>query len=112
MTECIFCKISQGAIPGDIVFQDDQLLVLRDINPQAPVHLLVIPRDHYTDIVDASKNPPLLSALLAKCASLGQEMGGEQGFRIVVNTGEYGGQTVGHLHFHVLAGRQLQWPPG
>lgn len=111
MQDCIFCKISQGTIPGDIVYQDEQLLVLRDISPQAPVHLLVFPRDHYADIVEASHNPRLLSALLAKCASLGREMG-EQGFRIVVNTGEHGGQTVGHLHFHVLAGRQMQWPPG
>lgn len=111
MTECIFCKIIQGAIPGDIVFQDEHLLVLKDLNPQAPVHLLVIPRLHYSDIVEASKDSTLLSALLTKCASLGQEMG-KEGFRIVINTGVHGGQTVQHLHFHVLAGRHLQWPPG
>lgn len=111
MTDCIFCKIIQGSIPGDILYQDKDLLVLNDLNPQAPIHLLVIPRDHYSGIIEASTDPPMLSALLAKCASLGREMG-EEGFRIVINSGNLGGQTVNHLHFHVLAGRQLQWPPG
>lgn len=111
MTDCIFCKIVQGSIPGDVIYEDEHLLVLQDLNPQAPVHLLVIPRNHYSDIIEASTDPPVLSALLAKCASLGREMG-KAGFRIVINTGKLGGQTVKHLHFHVLAGRQLQWPPG
>lgn len=111
MEDCIFCKIARGQIPADFIFRDEQLMVLKDVDPQAPVHLLVVPLAHYPDIGEASSNPQLISALIAQCARLGQEMGAE-GFRIVVNTGEYGGQTVQHLHFHVLAGRKLQWPPG
>ncbi|NLO88523.1 MAG: histidine triad nucleotide-binding protein [Firmicutes bacterium] len=111
MSQCIFCKIARGESPADVLYRDEQLLVLKDINPQAPVHLLVIPVEHYPNLQQASANSALVSALIKKCTQLGSELG-SQGYRIVVNTGPDGGQTVDHLHIHVLAGRPLQWPPG
>lgn len=110
--ECLFCKIAAGTVKSQIVYRDDALFVLRDVNPQAPVHLLVIPTKHYATLAEAAAEPGLLATLLAKCAALGSELGGEQGYRLVVNTGSDGGQTVDHLHFHILAGRKLLWPPG
>ena len=113
MSGCLFCKIARGEIEADVLFQEEQLLVLRDINPQAPTHLLILPRAHYADLAEAvEKAPGLVTALLAKCVSLGKEYGGDKGYRLVVNTGSHGGQTVPHLHFHILAGRELSWPPG
>lgn len=111
MSQCVFCQIARGELPADMLYCDEQLMVLKDINPQAPVHLLVIPVEHYPNLEQASANFSLISALVKKCTQLGSELGA-QGYRIVVNTGKDGGQTVNHLHFHVLAGRQLQWPPG
>lgn len=113
MSECLFCRIAQGEIEAETLFQDEQLMVIRDINAQAPVHLLVLPKTHFRDLAEtAAIAPRLLSALLAECARLGQELGGQDGYRVVVNSGPHGGQTVPHLHFHVLAGREFQWPPG
>lgn len=109
---CIFCQIASGSLDTDFVYKDEQVMVIKDINPQAPVHLLVIPVHHYSNIVEASKDGDLMSVLIAQCSRFGQELGGVNGFRVVVNTGYNGGQTVDHLHFHVLAGRELQWPPG
>ncbi len=87
-------------------------MVVKDINPQAPVHLLVIPLKHYPDInAVAFRDPGLVAALLEECSRQGQQLG-KEGYRIVINTGKNGGQTVDHLHCHVLAGRELQWPPG
>lgn len=113
MEKCLFCSIAAGEVNADVIFKNEKFMVLKDINPQAPVHLLVIPVVHHENVLDAaSVNPDLLAVLLSECAILGQKLGGADGFRIVVNTGPYGGQTVNHLHFHVLAGRELQWPPG
>lgn len=113
MKGCIFCDIAAGKLDSEVLSKNEKFMVLKDVNPQAPVHLLVIPLKHYANIQEASNdNPSLVAQLLAECARLGTEMDGGKGFRIVINTGSDGGQTVNHLHFHVLAGRALQWPPG
>ena len=114
MTEetCLFCKIIAGTIPGDFVHQDDRCLVIRDINPQAPTHVLVIPREHLESLDDASqKDEGLLGHLLRVGARVANDSGNEA-YRTVINTCAGAGQSVFHLHVHVLAGRALSWPPG
>jgi histidine triad (HIT) family protein len=109
MTDCIFCKIARHEIPVKAVFEDDALLVFPDAHPQAPAHLLVIPRQHFPNAAQAPA--PLLGALLKAAADVGErEL--PAGFRIVVNTGPDGGQTVDHLHLHLLGRRPMSWPPG
>lgn len=109
MSDCLFCKIAAHAIPVKTVFEDDLCLVFPDINPQAPMHLLVIPKQHYANAKEAPAS--LLGHLLKMAADVGgRELPG--GFRIVINTGDDGGQTVEHLHLHLLGGRQMTWPPG
>lgn len=111
---CLFCQIIAGDIPGDFIHQDDLCVVLRDINPQAPMHVLVIPREHLESLDDASqKDEALLGHLLRIAARVANDQGfDESGYRTVINTGEGAGQSVFHLHVHVLAGRPLNWPPG
>lgn len=110
--DCIFCKISAGEIPAKAVYRDDDVLAIEDLNPQAPVHLLVMPLQHHPNIAAASdRDGSLVARLLDVAARLGRERGGN-GFRLVINTGPDGGQTVDHLHVHVLAGRHMTWPPG
>ena len=111
--DCIFCKIAAGEIPATFAHKDDELMAIVDVNPQAPHHLLVMPVKHYDSIVElaADHNEPLMARLLEMAAQLGREQSGS-GFRLVVNTGADGGQTVDHLHVHVLAGRFMTWPPG
>jgi histidine triad (HIT) family protein len=109
---CLFCKIISGEIPGDFVHQDDQCVVIRDINPQAPTHVLVIPRDHIESLDDASqKEEGLLGHLLRVGARVANEQEHDS-YRTVINTGAGAGQSVFHLHVHVLAGRAMNWPPG
>lgn len=110
--ECLFCGIAEGRVDAEIIARDENLIVLRDINPQAPTHLLILPVKHFASLNEAAAEPELLGAILAKCATLGSELGGQEGYRVVINTGVDGGQTVGHLHFHLLVGRKLRWPPG
>jgi histidine triad (HIT) family protein len=112
MDECIFCKIARGDIPATVVYRDDAVVAIEDLNPQAPVHLLVMPVTHQPDVVAASTDAGLMAAMIGVASKLGRERGGERGFRLVVNTGPDGGQTVDHLHVHVLAGRRMMWPPG
>ncbi|MTI95645.1 MAG: histidine triad nucleotide-binding protein [Firmicutes bacterium] len=112
MSDCIFCKIASGEIDSEAIYRDDEIIVIKDINPQAPVHLLVIPAKHYQDLTAPEFEAPLMGRLLAKASELGKRYGQENGFRVVINTGRLAGQTVGHVHFHVLSGRELQWPPG
>jgi histidine triad (HIT) family protein len=113
MNGCIFCRIAGGQVPANIIARDDDVIAIEDLNPQAPSHALVLPVAHYATIVDLTRAEPALAARLMTVASrLGSDRGGEQGFRLVVNTGEYGGQTVDHVHVHVLAGRRMSWPPG
>ena len=111
---CLFCKIVAGDIPGEVVHQDDSCVVIRDINPQAPTHVLVIPRAHIESLDDASqKEEGLLGHLLRVGARVANEMGhGDSGYRTVINTGAGAGQSVFHLHVHVLGGRPMNWPPG
>jgi len=112
MTGCLFCKIAAGEVPATVVKRQDGLLAFKDINPQAPTHLLVIPVDHIRSLNDAN-DPALLGAMLAFARDLAREAGiSEQGYRVVVNTNAAGGQTVFHLHLHVLGGRAMAWPPG
>lgn len=114
MDECIFCKIASGAVPARVVYRDERVVAIEDLNPQAPTHVLVLPVEHHATVADAAQpsNAALISELFGTAARLGRERGGERGFRLVVNTGPDGGQTVGHLHVHVLAGRAMSWPPG
>jgi len=111
---CLFCKIIARTIPGDFVHQDERCVVIRDINPQAPMHVLVIPRDHLESLDDASqKDEGLLGHLLRIGARMANDLGhSELGYRTVINTGAGAGQSVFHLHVHVLTGRPLNWPPG
>lgn len=114
MSDCLFCKIVQKTIPAKIVHEDDRSLAFDDINPQAPVHTLIIPKQHVSAVQDSSdQTPDLLAHLLVVCTKIAKQKGlSESGYRIVTNTGRDAGQTVFHLHFHVLGGRHLGWPPG
>lgn len=111
---CLFCKIIAGDIQGDVVHKDELCVVIRDVNPQAPTHVLVIPREHLESLDDASqRDESLLGHLLRVSARVANDLGhGEGGYRTVINTGAGAGQSVLHLHVHVLAGRQMHWPPG
>ncbi|MFP6902000.1 MAG: histidine triad nucleotide-binding protein [Opitutales bacterium] len=109
----LFSKIIDGEIPGDFVHQDERCVVLRDVNPQAPVHLLVIPRKPIERIAEADEeDAELLGHLLLVAREVAKSEELSEGFRIVVNNGPHGGESVPHLHVHVLGGRQLSWPPG
>lgn len=110
---CIFCKIIEGKIPSTPVFQDDLGYAFADINPKAPVHVLVVPREHIDSLNDTNEDHrALLGHLLWAATEIARNKGLGNGYRIVVNTGEDGGQTVDHLHLHLLGGRPLTWPPG
>jgi histidine triad (HIT) family protein len=109
---CLFCKIMAGEIPGDFVHQDEHCVVIRDINPQAPMHVLVIPREHLESLDDASqKEEGLLGHLLRVGARVANEES-QDSYRTVINTGAGAGQSVFHVHVHVLGGRRMNWPPG
>ena len=112
--DCLFCKIIAGDIPAEFVHQDDRCVVIQDINPQAPTHVLVIPLEHVESLDEASqRDEPLLGHLLRVAARMANDAGhGETGYRTVINTGAGAGQSVFHLHVHVLGGRTMQWPPG
>ena len=113
-TSCLFCRIISGEIAGDFIHQDDRCVAIRDLNPQAPMHVLVIPREHLESLDDASqKDEALLGHLLRVGARIANDQGhGESGYRTVINTGAGAGQSVFHVHVHVLAGRGMNWPPG
>lgn len=113
-TDCLFCGIVEGRIPADLVREDDHTVAFKDINPQAPVHVLVIPRKHMPSLdVSEPDDQALLGELLLRARDVARAEGiAESGYRTVVNTGDHGGQTVDHLHVHVLGGRAMQWPPG
>jgi histidine triad (HIT) family protein len=113
MTDTIFSKIIRREIPADIVYEDDLCLAFRDIAPQAPVHILVIPKTPIPKLSDAtSEDHALMGHLLLKVKQVAEEAGLENGYRVVINTGVDGGQTVDHLHLHILGGRYMEWPPG
>lgn len=112
--DCLFCKIIAGEIPSNKVYSDDDVYAFRDINPAAPQHILIIPKKHLSDTTSATeKDQALMGKLLLKANEIAHEQGlTEAGFRYVINTGKDGGQTVYHLHLHILGGRALSWPPG
>ena len=111
---CLFCKIVSGEIPATVVFEDPELIVIRDINPQAPTHLLVLPKQHIATINDAdSKDEQLLGRMILTGKKMAKaEKFSENGYRLVFNVNSGGGQEVYHIHLHVLGGRQMTWPPG
>ena len=112
MAGCVFCKIAAGEIPASVVKRADGMLAFKDLNPQAPTHVLVIPTHHLASLNDA-KDPALLGKLLVFARDLARETGlADRGYRVVVNTNPDGGQTVFHLHLHLLGGRPMTWPPG
>ncbi len=111
--DCIFCKIASGAMTVPALYQDEQVVAFRDNAPQAPVHFLVIPRAHLQSLAHtAHEHAPLLGHMLAIASELAANEGLAKGFRTVINAGNDGGQTVDHLHIHVLGGRPMAWPPG
>ena len=114
MTNCLFCKIIAGDIPGTVVHQDDSIVALRDINPQAPLHLLIIPRRHIATLNDLQpSDDALVGSMFRVAAALAAQHGyAERGYRTVFNCNREAGQTVFHVHLHLLAGRGLGWPPG
>ena len=114
MDDCLFCKVVDGRIPAAIVYQDDQVVAFKDINPQAPTHLLVVPRKHIASLNALSPDDDaLVGAVVRAGAALAREHGhAERGYRTVFNTNADAGQTVFHIHLHVLGGRTLMWPPG
>lgn len=109
---CIFCSIAEGEIPATIVHETDSVVAFRDLNPMAPVHVLVIPRTHYRTVVELSADATATAQLLEAVAVVAAAEGVDEGFRLVFNTGGDAGQEVDHVHAHVLGGRKLGWPPG
>ncbi len=118
-SDCLFCRMVAGEIPADVVHETDRVLAFRDINPQAPTHVLVIPKEHHRNLgALATADPALLGEVVrgardvARQEGLVDDGGSEPGYRVVTNTGPQAGQSVDHLHLHVLGGRGLGWPPG
>ena len=114
MSDCLFCRIISREIPATLVYEDDRMIVIDDINPQAPMHVLVIPKAHIATLNDLSaKDDPLVGEMTRRAAAIARDRGyAERGFRTVFNTNREAGQTVFHIHLHALAGRSLGWPPG
>jgi histidine triad (HIT) family protein len=114
MDECLFCKVIEGKVPAKIVYQDESAMAIEDIHPQSPVHLLVLPRKHLPSLKEAgAEDGELLGHLFLVAAQLARDRGLEsKGYRTVINNGVWAGQSVFHLHVHVLGGRAFHWPPG
>jgi histidine triad (HIT) family protein len=114
MSDCLFCKIIAGQIPGSVVYEDEQLFAFKDINPQAPLHVLILPRRHIATLNDLGPgDDALVGSMFRAAAALAKEHGyADRGYRTVFNTNREAGQSVFHIHLHLLAGRGLAWPPG
>ena len=113
MENCLFCKIAAGQIPADTVYQDQDVVAFKDINPQAPHHILIIPRQHIASMTDLTpEDGPILAHIYVVARNIAHDLGLEQGYRFLTNVGPDAGQSVFHLHFHLLGGRKLGWPPG
>lgn len=111
--DCLFCKIAAGEIPSKTIYEDDLVRAFYDIDPKAPVHFLVIPKEHIPSAAAINQdNSKIVAHVYEVIAKIAKDLKLDNGFRVVNNCGEDGGQTVGHLHFHILAGRSLAWPPG
>jgi histidine triad (HIT) family protein len=112
MSDCIFCKIAKGEIPAEFIYKDETIFVIRDVNPQAPTHLLVIPTQHIASAADVA-DPEIWTSIMGRAVKIARDLGlDKEGFRMVVNTGVQSGQTVPHIHLHLLSGRNFGWPPG
>lgn len=110
--DCVFCRIIKGELPAQFVYKDEKVVVIRDINPQAPTHLLVIPKKHVSS-ADEVEDPSLWSEVMGVATKVAKDLGlVEDGYRVVLNCGDRAGQTIYHLHVHVLSGRFFRWPPG
>ncbi len=113
MNECIFCRIVRGEAPARIVYQDEAVTAFHDLNPQAPVHVLIVPNRHISGVAQVEpEDEPMLGRLFTVARRVAEEMGVDRGYRLVVNNGRPAGQSVFHLHLHLLGGRSFQWPPG
>lgn len=114
MSDCLFCRIIKGEVKGNIVYQDNSVVAFKDINPKAPVHLLIVPRKHIATVLDLQQEDQgLIGDIFAAANQLARDQGiSKDGFRIVINCGPGAGQTVFHLHFHLMGGRSMSWPPG
>ncbi|NLJ76908.1 MAG: histidine triad nucleotide-binding protein [Peptococcaceae bacterium] len=114
MSDCVFCKIANKEIDADIIYEDQHLVVFKDLKPASPVHLLIIPKKHYPSLLELNGDDfEITGRINAAAVRIARDMGFvEKGFRLVCNCGSDGGQVVNHLHYHLLAGRELQWPPG
>ncbi len=114
MSDCLFCKVEKGDIPAEKVYEDERLFAIKDINPQAPTHLLIIPRKHHSTILELQEDDfEMIGSVYSVAGKLARQSGiADDGFRVVVNCGRNGGQSVYHIHFHVLGGRPMAWPPG
>ncbi|HHT89690.1 MAG: histidine triad nucleotide-binding protein [Bacillota bacterium] len=111
--DCLFCKIAEGALSTEFLLATDHLVAFRDLHPVAPSHILVIPKKHISSLADLeADDQSLMGEMMLAIGQLAEQEGLESGFRVVVNTGPDGGQSVHHLHFHLLGGRSLTWPPG
>jgi histidine triad (HIT) family protein len=111
-SECLFCRIADGDIPAEVVLSNETVLAFRDIAPTAPTHVLVIPREHFSNAEDVAQNAPSLLADMVRLAAQVSALDGLEGYRLVFNTGAIAGQSVFHAHLHLLGGRPLQWPAG
>lgn len=113
MSDCLFCKIINGDIPSSKVYEDDTVYAFNDIDPQAPVHILIIPKEHIKSAAEINAdNSNIVAHIFEAAAKIAEEKGLSDGFRIVTNCGDSAGQSVKHLHFHMLSGRDFTWPPG
>ena len=113
MSSCVFCRIIAGEIPSQRLHDDEQVIAIRDINPQAPVHVLILPRRHIASLLEPDGTPGLYGHIVDVARSLAQTLGiADAGFRLLTNSGPDGGQAVPHVHFHLLGGRPMGWPPG
>lgn len=114
MSDCLFCKIIKGDIPSSAVYEDELIYAFKDISPMAPVHVVVVPKVHFESLNEiSSETAPVIGHLMTKIPEIALSLGvKESGYRVVNNCGNDGGQTVSHIHYHLLGGRNLQWPPG
>lgn len=111
--DCLFCKIIAGEIPSQVVYQDEKVYAFKDIAPVAPVHVLIVPKKHISSLEDLSpEDADIMGHIVLTAAKLARELGLARGYRVVANCNEEGGQTVYHVHFHLIGGRSMQWPPG
>ena len=113
MNDCLFCKISRKEIPADVIFENEEYIVFRDVHPVAPVHVLLIPKKHIENMATLAQDSNLSAGAMKLIAQTAESLNlNSMGYRVVNNTGQHGGQTIFHVHFHIIGGRHLAWPPG